>query len=54
MNFQGYEYVCQTVYYEEFLKNCQMIREYISSTDIPPDFIPNAYGYLLHVRFNSD
>jgi hypothetical protein len=47
--FQGYNHVSQTVYYEEFRQNCQMIRQYISSTDIPIDFVPNAYGYLLHV-----
>ncbi|CAF2492646.1 unnamed protein product [Rotaria sp. Silwood2] len=48
---EGYNHVNQTVYYEEFLKNCQLIRQYISSTDIPIDFVQNAYGYLLHALF---
>ncbi|CAF0784017.1 unnamed protein product [Adineta steineri] len=48
---EGYNHVNQTVYYDEFLKNCQMIRQHISSTDIPVDFIPNAYSYLLHAIF---
>ncbi len=47
--FKGYNHVSQTIYYEEFLKNSQLIRQYISSTDIPIDFVQNAYGYLLHV-----
>ncbi len=46
---QGYNHVSQTVYYDEFQQNCQLIRQYISSINIPSDFIPNAYGYLLHV-----
>ena len=49
-NFQGYHHARQTIYYEEFEKNCQLIRKYISSKDIPIDFIPNAYAYLLHVN----
>ncbi|UJR25380.1 hypothetical protein I4U23_006728 [Adineta vaga] len=48
---EGYNYVSQTIYYDEFTKNTQLIRQYISSTDIPQDYIPNAYGYLLHAIF---
>lgn len=49
LDFQGYDHVSQTIYYEEFEKNCQLIRQYVSLKDIPSDFIPNAYAYLLHV-----
>ncbi|CAF3695328.1 unnamed protein product [Rotaria socialis] len=48
---EGYNHVSQTVYYEEFLRNCQTIRQYILSADIPSDFVQNAYGYLLHAIF---
>ena len=48
--FQGYEHVRQTTYYDEFLEHTQRTRQYISSADIPMDFLPNAYGYMLHVR----
>ena len=50
MDFQGYHHVSQTIYYEEFEKNCQLIRQYVSSKEVPSDFIPNAYAYLLHVN----
>lgn len=50
LDFQGYHRVVQTVYYEEFEKNCQLIRQYVSSKEVPSDFIPNAYAYILHVN----
>ncbi|CAF0906649.1 unnamed protein product [Adineta ricciae] len=48
---EGYNYVRQTIYYDEFMRNVQLIRECISSADIPIDYLPNAYGYLLHAIF---
>lgn len=48
---EGYNHASQTIYFKVFLENCQAIREYISSTDIPNDFVENAYGYLLHAIF---
>lgn len=48
-HFQGYNYVSQTIYFKEFLQNCESIRKYISSSDIPNDFVENAYNYFLHV-----
>lgn len=36
-------------YSDEFYAKCEQIREHISSKDVPSDFVPNAFSYLLHV-----
>ncbi|CAF0987755.1 unnamed protein product, partial [Didymodactylos carnosus] len=51
--YQGNEILSRKAYYYDFISQCEKIRQHISSTIIPNDFIQNVLGYLLNNQKTS-